>query len=246
MEQAVAFWSGGKDSALALDRVRRGGEFEIAALITTISEEYKRVSMHGVREELVEAQARAAGFPLDKMYVGPDSSNATYVAALRLTLDAWRKRGVKRAVFGDIFLADLRQWREKLLAEIGMTGLFPLWQADTRALAGEFVARGFRALTCCVNDAWLSESDVGHALDAGFFAGLGPGIDPCGENGEYHSFVHDGPVFRHPVSYRLGEKIYRPLELPKPHDDGGPAIPLPASSGPGKTKGFWFADILPG
>jgi uncharacterized protein (TIGR00290 family) len=244
MEQAVAFWSGGKDSALALDRLRRGGEFKVTALITTISKEYKRVSMHGVREELVEAQARALQLPLDKMYVGPDSSNATYVAALRQTLDAWRERGVKRAVFGDIFLADLRQWRETLLAELGMTGVFPLWQADTRALAHEFVARGFKAVTCCVNDAWLGETDVGRALDSGFFAGLGPGIDPCGENGEYHSFVHDGPIFRHKVAYGMGEKVYRPLDLPKP-PDGGPAIPLPAQHGPGKTKGFWFVDLLP-
>jgi len=244
MEQAVAFWSGGKDSALALDRVRRGGEFEIAALVTAISKEYKRVSMHGVREELVEAQARAIDLPLDKMYVGPDSSNATYVAALRICLGAWRKRGVTRAVFGDIFLADLRQWRETLLAELGMTGVFPLWRADTRQLAGEFVARGFAAVTCCVNDAWLGEKDVGRALDGGFFAGLGPEIDPCGENGEYHSFVHDGPIFRHPVAYSMGEKIYRPLDGPKP-PAGGPAIPLPAPQGAGKTKGFWFIDLLP-
>src|SRR5208282_2917263 len=244
MEQAVAFWSGGKDSALALDRVRRGGEFEIAALITTISREYKRVSMHGVREELVEAQARAIDLPLDKMYVGPDSSNATYVVALRHSLGAWRMRGIKHAVFGDIFLADLRQWRETLLAELGMTGVFPLWQADTRALAGEFVARGFAAVTCCVNDAWLGEKDVGRALDLGFFAGLGPEIDPCGENGEYHSFVHDGPIFRHPVAYSMGEKVYRPLDRPKP-PAGGPAIPLPAPHDAGKTKGFWFVDLLP-
>ena len=244
MEQAVAFWSGGKDSALALDRIARDGEFEIAALITTISQEYKRVSMHGVREALVEAQARAIGLPLDKMYVGPDSSNATYVAALRLTLDAWCKRGVKRAVFGDNFLADLRQWREKLLAELGMTGLFPLWQVDTRQLAREFTDRGFAAVTCCVNDAWLGEKDVGQALDGGFFAGLGPEIDPCGENGEYHSFVHDGPIFRHPVAFSMGEKIYRPLDRPKPADSG-PAIPLPMPHGAGKTKGFWFVDLLP-
>lgn len=244
MEQAVAFWSGGKDSALALDRVRRGGEFEIAALVTTISEEYKRVSMHGVREELVAAQARAIGLPLDKMYVGPDLSNATYVAALRLCLGAWRERGLRRAVFGDIFLADLRQWREALLAELGMAGVFPLWQADTRALAREFTDRGFAAVTCCVNDAWLGEKDVGRALDGGFFAGLGPDVDPCGENGEYHSFVHDGPIFRHPVAYRMGEKVYRPLDRPKP-PEGGPAIPLPAPQGAGKTKGFWFVDLLP-
>jgi len=113
------------------------------------------------------------------MPVGPDSSNATYVAALRQTLASWRERGVRHAVFGDIFLADLRQWREALLAELSMSGVFPLWQADTRALAGEFVSRGFKALTCCVNDAWLGERDVGRALDREFFAGLGPASIPA-------------------------------------------------------------------
>ena len=244
MHRAVAFWSGGKDSALALDRIRRAGEFEIASLITTISAEYRRVSMHGVRQELVERQAAAIGLPLDIMPVGPDSSNATYVAALRKTLASWRERGVRHAVFGDIFLADLRQWRESLLAELGMSGVFPLWQADTHDLAGEFLSRGFKALICCVNDAWLGERDVGRALDREFFAGLGSGIDPCGENGEYHSFVHAGPIFRHPVAFTLGEKIYRPLAAPE-SSGAGPAIPLPASSDAGKTKGFWFVDLWP-
>jgi len=244
--RAVLFWSGGKDSGLALDRLRRAGEYEIVALITTVNSQYRRVSMHGVREELIAAQARAAELPLDTMYVGPSGTNDAYVAALRQTLGAWRERGVETVAFGDIFLADLRQWRETLLAELGMRGIFPLWQANTTQLAQEFVARGFRAVLCCANDAMLGEEDVGRALDTAFFAGLPAGIDPCGENGEYHSFVWDGPVFRTPVDFRVGEKVYRPLEASSAAVPvSGPAIPVPAAPGPTATKGFWFVDLLP-
>ncbi|MGH7008385.1 MAG: diphthine--ammonia ligase [Stellaceae bacterium] len=246
MPPAVLFWSGGKDSGLALDRLRRAGEVEIVALITTVNAHYRRVSMHGVREELIAAQARAAGLPLDIMYVGPSGTNEAYVAALRQTLGAWRERGVETVAFGDIFLADLRQWRENLLAELGMRGTFPLWHADTTQLTQEFVARGFRAVLCCANDAMLGEADVGRALDAEFFAGLPAGIDPCGENGEYHSFVWDGPVFRAPVALQVGEKVYRPLEAaPATAAGNDPAIPVPAAPGPTATKGFWFVDLLP-
>jgi uncharacterized protein (TIGR00290 family) len=246
MAPAVLFWSGGKDSGLALDRLRRAGEYDVVALVTTVNRQYARVSMHGVREALVAAQARATGLPLDTMYVGPSGSNDEYVAALRATLGAWRARGVDTVAFGDIFLADLRQWREALLAELGMRGTFPLWQADTRALADEFVERGFKAVLCCANDAMLGERDVGRALDREFFASLPAAIDPCGENGEYHSFVWDGPIFRSPVTFTRGETVYRPLASA----DGaapasGPAIPVPAATGTGPTKGFWFIDLLP-
>ena len=244
--RAVLFWSGGKDSGLALDRLRRAGEYEIVALITTVNAQYRRVSMHGVREELVAAQARAAGLPLDTMYVGPSGTNEAYIAALRETLGAWRERGVETVAFGDIFLADLRQWRETLLAELGLRGVFPLWHADTTQLAQEFVVRGFRAVLCCANDAMLGEADVGRVLDAAFFAGLPAGIDPCGENGEYHSFVWDGPVFRAPVAFKIGEKVYRPLEaVPASVPSDGLATPVPAAPGAGATKGFWFVDLLP-
>jgi uncharacterized protein (TIGR00290 family) len=241
--RAVLFWSGGKDSVLALDRLRRSGQVEVTALITTVNRRYGRVSMHGVREELIVAQARAVGIPLDKMYVGPKSDNAEYVAALKATLASWKDRGLRRVAFGDIFLADLRQWREALLAESGMEGIFPLWQADTRDLAAEFVARGYKAVLCCANDAFLGEEHVGRALDADFFKHLPAGVDPCGENGEYHSFVWDGPVFRAPVAFAPGEKVYRPLDTPPP-DQGAAAIPLPAGHGPSATKGFWFMDLL--
>ncbi len=245
---AVLFWSGGKDSGLALDRLRRAGEYEVAALITTVNRQYRRVSMHGVREELVTAQACAAGLPLDTMYVGPSGTNDEYVAALRATLGAWRARGVETVAFGDIFLADLRQWRETLLAELGLSGVFPLWHVDTRDLAREFVDRGFKAVLCCANDAMLGEDDVGRALDAAFFAGLPAGVDPCGENGEYHSFVWDGPVFRSPVTFSRGDKVYRPLPTAAASADppgDGPAMPVPNAPAGGATKGFWFLDLLP-
>src|SRR5262245_8538527 len=180
-EPAVAFWSGGKDSALALDRVQRAGQYAIAALITTINRDYGRVSMHGVRQELVEQQAAALGIHLHKMYVDSGGGNESYVAALRATLNSFRQQGITAVIFGDIFLADLRQWREALLAEFGMTGIFPLWKQDTRALARELVDRKFRALTCCIDDAHLNESEVGRALDAGFFERLPTKVDPCGE-----------------------------------------------------------------
>ena len=244
------FWSGGKDSAMALDRVLRSGEYEVGSLITTINPEFGRVSMHGVRESLVEAQAEAAGLPLQRMLVGSAGGNDIYVAALRSVLFDLRAQGVEAVIFGDIFLADLRAWREGFLAEAGMKGVFPLWGEDTRALAEQFVARGFKAVICCADDARLDEQAVGRTLDEAFFAGLPAGVDPCGENGEYHSFVYDGPVFRTPVRYRPGERVYRPLApaaaaVDASADPAHPAIPVPAAPAETATKGFWFLDLLP-
>jgi uncharacterized protein (TIGR00290 family) len=253
--RAALFWSGGKDSAMALDRLRRGGDYEIVSLITTINPDFGRVSMHGVREALVAAQAEAAGLPLARMYVGSTSTNDAYVAALREVLAAQKAQGVEAVVFGDIFLADLRAWREGLLAEQGIAGVFPLWGENTRSLAAEFVAGGFKAVTCCVDDARLDAGSVGRALDAAFFAGLPAGVDPCGENGEYHTFVHDGPVFRQPVRFEMGETVYRPLGIAVDEaakggtaeaDDPHPSIPVPAAPAGTTTRGFWFVDLLPG
>jgi uncharacterized protein (TIGR00290 family) len=250
MQPAVLFWSGGKDSGLALDRVRRSGAYEVRALITTVNAEFRRVSMHGVREELIDLQSEAIGIPVHKMYVGGRGSNDDYVPALRAALESFKNRGITNVIFGDIFLEDLRQWRESLLAGFGMTGVFPLWQQDTRALVQEFIDRRFKAIICCTNDAQLTQSEVGRSLDAAFVQGLPPGVDPCGENGEYHSFVHDGPIFRRPVAFEIGEIVYRPL-LPALETqsvlDPAPAsaqnIPIPAASGPTTTKGFWFVDL---
>lgn len=242
------FWSGGKDSALALDRVRRSSAHEVAALVTTINPEFGRVSMHGVREELVASQAEAAGLPLERMLVPSSGANDAYVAGLRQVLAAHRNAGIEAVVFGDIFLADLRAWREGFLAECGMTGVFPLWGEDTRRLSREFLDRGFKAVTCCVESPCLDEQAVGQALDADFFAGLPAHVDPCGENGEYHSFVHDGPVFRRPVAFRLGERVYRPLGATASSDEEDaphPRIAVPSAPAETRTKGFWFVDLLP-
>jgi uncharacterized protein (TIGR00290 family) len=252
MQPAVAFWSGGKDSGLALDRVRRSGAYEVVALITTVNDRFRRVSMHGVREELIDRQAEAIGVATQKMYVGAEGSNDDYVPVLRTTLSMFKDRGITNVIFGDIFLQDLRQWREGLLSSLGMTGLFPLWKEDTRALAQEFVERGFKGIVCCVDDAHLQKSDVGRALNADFFVGLPTGVDVCGENGEYHSFIHDGPIFQQPVAFEIGETVYRPLSTAAEAGNlsgtnspsTGPAIPVPSAPGPTATKGFWFVDLL--
>jgi len=231
---------------MALDRVRRADAYDIVALITTVNEQQRRVAMHGVREELIESQAEAIGIPLHKMVVGGQGGNGDYVPALRRALDHFKTRGVADVVFGDIFLEDLRQWREKLLADLGMAGSFPLWKHDTRQLAEEFVRRGFKAVVCCVNDPALKQGDVGSELDERFFRSLPEGVDPCGENGEYHSFVYDGPIFRRPVAFVVGETVYRPLGAAGATDGAaaqGPAIPVPVTSMPTKTKGFWFVDL---
>ena len=241
----AVFWSGGKDSALSLARLQGDSAYRVVALITTLNRDVKRVSMHGVRETLVDIQAEAFGLPLDKMYVGSSGTNDEYVAALREKLAVYKVRGITHVAFGDIFLEDLRQWREALLRDVGMSGVFPLWKEDTRHLAAEFVAQGFKAITCCINDAQLSRDDVGRSLDQAFFDGLPQGVDPCGENGEYHTFVYDGPIFKQPVRFMRGEVVYRPLQPTASSDSAGPRISVPATSAPGRTKGFWFADLLP-
>jgi uncharacterized protein (TIGR00290 family) len=236
--RAALFWSGGKDSALALDRLRREGEFEVVALVTTLDPQHGRVAMHGVPAPLIEAQAEALGLELVRMEVGAGDD---YPATLRILLEALKARGVEAVAFGDIFLGDLRAWRQERLAEAGLTGVFPLWQAATDGLAREFVARGFRAVVCCVEDPALPAEAAGRDLDADFLAALPATADPCGENGEYHSFVYDGPGFARPVAFGRGEIVYRPLGAPPPAP-GGIAVPAPP---PGtSTRGFWFQDLL--
>jgi uncharacterized protein (TIGR00290 family) len=247
--RAALFWSGGKDSALALDRVRRSGECDVVSLVSTINPEYGRVSMHGVREALVKAQAAAVGLPLEPMHVGSAGGNEAYVTVFRETLTRLKARGVEALVFGDIFIADLRAWREALMAECGMAGIFPLWGEETGGLAREFVARGFKALICCASDPPLDASFAGRPLDERFLDALPEGVDPCGENGEYHSFVHDGPIFERPIAFAPGPIVYRSLSggsEPEPAgEDGEPAIGLPAAPAGTATRGFWFHDLLP-
>jgi uncharacterized protein (TIGR00290 family) len=242
-EKAIFCWSGGKDSALCLDKILAAGEYEVVCLLTTLNERFQRISMHGVRRELLEKQAEAIGLPLEKIFVSDRSSNDEYEEKMRAFLLEYKARGVERVIFGDIFLEDLRRWREANLAKVGMTGVFPLWKRDTRVLVEEFIALGFGSVVCCVNDAYLDETFLGRKIDHDFLRALPPGVDPCGENGEYHSFSYVGPIFRQDLRIEMGEKVYRPLaQMPAP--TATHPLPTPGNAVKPQTKGFWFCDLL--
>jgi len=244
-EKVVFCWSGGKDSALALNRLQRAGDCEIVSLLTTCNEHFQRVSMHGVRLELLDRQAEAIGLPLEKIFVSRRSSNEEYQEKMSACLLAHKARGVTACVFGDIFLEDLRRWREENLARVGLRGIFPIWKTDSGELIREFIALGFGSVICCTNDAWLDQTAVGRRIDEEFIHSLPAGVDPCGENGEFHSFVFAGPVFRYPVKFTVGEKVYRPLEQTHPGSPPPSSVPACPPAGPRATKGFWFCDLLP-
>lgn len=234
MKKAIFCWSGGKDSALALYRILRGKEYQVKYLLTTLNENHKRISMHGVREELLEMQAASIGIPLLKMYV-KEGSNAEYERNMETALLKAREEGINDVIFGDIFLEDLRKYREDNLTKISMKAVFPLWKQDTGKLISDFFSLGFKTIICCVNDSFLKEDNAGVELDKKFIGSLPGNVDPCGENGEFHTFCYAGPIFKKAVRFTVGEKIYKPLEV-KVSDCNLPASP---------AKGFWFCELLP-
>jgi len=226
-------WSGGKDSALCLHKVFEEKEFEVKYLLTTINENYKRVSMHGVREELIEKQAESIGIPLVKMYVS-EGSNAEYESKMEEKLLQFKMEGIEQIIFGDIFLEDLRKYRENNLAKTGMRGVFPLWKKDTRRLLEEFIALGFKTIICCTNNAFLGKDWAGKIIDEKFLFALPSSVDACGENGEFHTFCFDGPLFKKAIEVKTGEKIFKTLEIKTSHDS------FHSSS---ESDGFWFCDL---
>jgi uncharacterized protein (TIGR00290 family) len=203
--KVVLSWSGGKDSALALHELRRDGGYEVAGLLTFIDDAADRVAHHRVPAGLVKRQAEAAGVPLWEIRMPPDPPNEVYEARMAAAVARMREEGVSHCAFGDLFLADVRANRERKLAGTRVAPVFPLWQRDTAALARAFIDLGFRARIICVDTTQLDGAFAGRELDADFLADLPPGVDPCGENGEYHSFVYDGPIFRHPIAFGPGE-----------------------------------------
>jgi uncharacterized protein (TIGR00290 family) len=208
-EPILFCWSGGKDSAMALHALLQRNDIRVAALLTTVTEGYERISMHGVRRELLEQQAKSIGLPLHEVRIPPQCGNPIYEARMEEALRLFYDRGVRKVAFGDIFLEDLRAYREKNLARIGMTALFPIWKRDTRELIRFFHQQRFRAIAACVNTKVLDRRFAGRELDQSFFRDLPPGADPCGENGEFHSFVFDGPIFQSPIPIRTGEIVNR-------------------------------------
>ncbi len=210
MSEPILFcWSGGKDSAMALHTLLQRPGVRIAALLTTVTETYDRISMHGVRRELLVQQAQSIGLPLHEVRIPPQCVNAIYEARMEEALRIHYAEGVRTVAFGDIFLEDLRAYREKNLARIGMTALFPIWKRDTRELIRSFHAANFRAIAACIDPKALNCSLAGRELDDSFFRDLPAGVDPCGENGEFHTFVFDGPIFRNPIPVRAGEVVER-------------------------------------
>jgi len=215
----VVSWSGGKDSCLALHEILRNPAMRAHALLTTVTRDFDRISMHGVRRILLERQAAALNLPLHQVLISKGATNEEYEAATGEAFDAWRARGVTTVVFGDLFLEDIRAYREKLLARHAMSGLYPVWGRDTAKLIREFIDLGFKTAVVCVDPAQLDPSFAGRVIDENFLRDLPPGVDPCGENGEFHTFVFDGPIFRTPVKFSFGETVCR--------------------------DGFWFCDLVP-
>ncbi|HSY34054.1 MAG TPA: ATP-binding protein [Verrucomicrobiae bacterium] len=208
-EPVLFCWSGGKDSAMALHALVQDPRVRVVALLTTVTEGYDRVSMHGVRRELLQRQAESIGLPLHEVFIPPQCINSIYEARMEAALRTHFENGIRKVAFGDIFLQDLRAYREKNLARIGMTALFPIWKRDSRELIESFHAHGFRSIAVCVNPKVLDRNFAGRELDASFFADLPAHADCCGENGEFHTFAFDGPIFKDAVRFRVGERVER-------------------------------------
>jgi uncharacterized protein (TIGR00290 family) len=208
-EKVIVLWSGGKDSALALYEILESDRYKVLELLTTVTEDYDRVSIHGVRRVLLEQQANALGFPLEKTFISKGASDAEYEGELLKTLKRHQDNVVFSVVFGDIFLEDVRKYRERILDKVGMSGIFPLWKKDTRELALKFINLGFKAVITSIDSNALGKDFVGREYDEQFLSGLPADVDPCGENGEFHSFVYDGPIFHEGVAFTKGECVLR-------------------------------------
>ena len=202
-------WSGGKDSALALFKIKKLNKLAPACLLTTVTKDYARISMHGVREKLLDAQARSLGLFVDKVYIPKSCTNRDYESLMSKTLAKHRENGIKKVVFGDIFLEELKAYRVRNLKKLAMGAVFPLWKADTAKLARSFVRLGFKAVITCVDTKILNASFAGRRYDLDFLNDLPAGVDPCGENGEFHSFVYDGPIFKAPIKFKTGKRILK-------------------------------------
>ncbi len=228
-------WSTGKDAALALYHLQKDGRFTVDKLLTTVNNFHNRVSMHGLRKDLLELQAKSIGIPLVTVKLPKEPSMEDYNHIMSATVEGLQEEGYTRCGFGDIFLEDLRTYREEQLKPYGIKAHFPLWKRNTKALVEEFIGLGFKAIVICTKATLLDESFVGRALDANFLRDLPSNVDPCGENGEFHTFCYDGPIFKEPIKFKLGEKVFRAYKTPKGADE----------QKKDSNMGFWFCDLVP-
>lgn len=237
--KAYINWSGGKDSSLALYHTLNDKNYSVEKLLTNVSGEYQRISMHGVREELLEQQATAIGIPLQKLVLTDQPSMIEYEEHMMRTMNQLQQERFTHSVFGDIFLEDLKIYRESQLTKVGMTAVFPLWKRNTTELIHEFIDLGFKTIVVCVNEKYLDKSFCGRIINEDFIRDLPENVDVCGENGEFHTFVFDGPIFNNPIAFAKGEIIYRKYAAPKQQSDNcfQPAVV--------EDYGFYFCDLLP-
>ena len=218
MQKLILSWSGGKDCALALYKLQRQPEYKVAGLLTTITKDYDRISMHGVRRTLLEEQAASLGIPLIKIFLPTKCTNEIYEQAMSITMLELKEKGIDTIAFGDIYLEDLRAYREKNLAKAEMKAVFPLWKRDSKEIIATFLSLGFKAITSTVDSKKLGAGFCCREIDESFIAALPKDVDPCGENGEFHTFCYAGPIFKSPVKFTIGEKVLR--------------------------DGFWYCDLI--
>jgi uncharacterized protein (TIGR00290 family) len=237
-KKAIFNWSGGKDSSLCLYKVLQENKFDVVRLLTSVNSQYQRISMHGVRVELLEKQAELIGIPLQKLELPEMPDMEIYEKQMETILMDLKSAGAEVSVFGDIFLEDLRKYREEKLSSIGLAGVFPLWKRDTKDLLNEFLDLGFKTIITCVNEKYLDKSYAGKIIDRNFISDLPANVDPCGENGEFHTFVFEGPIFKEPIKIKTGEVVYRKYSRPGGQDHSSTAADP-------YQYGFWYCDILP-
>lgn len=239
MKKAFINWSSGKDAAFALHMLQQNKGFSVQKLVTTVNTESQRISMHGLREQLLLQQAESLGLPLHIVSLRGNVSMETYNRRMAEATAALVAEGFTHSVFGDIFLQDLREYREKQLARTGLQVFFPLWKKNTSNLVHEFLESGFRAITVCVNSKLLGDSFCGRIIDEQFIRDLPAGVDPCGENGEFHTFVFDGPNFRFPIEFEIGEKVFKTYQPEQKEGDNC----FKEDQKPWDT-GFWYCDLV--
>jgi uncharacterized protein (TIGR00290 family) len=229
LKKAYFNWSTGKDSALALYKILKENNYDVGTLVTTVNKQLGKVSMHAIPENLLEGQAKSIGLPLYKIYFSEEASMEEYSLAMKESLKILVENNYRYAVFGDIFLEDLKKYREEKLAELNLKAVFPLWKRDPKELITEFISLGFKAITVSVNANLLDESFVGRVLDENFINDLPPNVDVCGENGEFHTFVYDGPIFSYPIKFSIGEKVLKTYK---------------AGSSNSWDTGFWYCNLV--
>jgi len=229
-KKAIFNWSGGKDSSMALHKMLNDDQFDIRHLLTSLNTETDRISMHGVRRSMLERQVKALGFPLSVLELPGHINMEEYDQLMHEKLAPFLAEGITHSIFGDIFLEDLKAYRDERLKAVGLTGHYPIWKRDTTELVREFVSLGFKAVVVAIDGSKLDQSFAGRELDMDFVNDLPAGVDPCGENGEFHSFVYAGPIFKESFDFERGEVVGKSYKLSNDSED---------------EVTYWFQDLIP-